>query len=149
MKAFILSLLATAAAFAEPVRIWWDDYDEAANNVVGFRVHLGTQSGVYTDVIDVANGAAQEFLLLGLDPGTYYLRLTAYSAYGLESDYNANEISVTITTRTDPQAPPPVLNVQLALEQSIDLRTWTAVKTWTQASGNTATFWRLKVVPSP
>lgn len=145
MKCAIIFLLSCICTLAEPVKLSWDPYDEAAHNVVGFRVHLGSQPGVYDQVIDLGNGAAQEFILLGLDPGTYFLRMTAYNAYGLESNYNANEISVTVTTRTDPQPPAPVVNVQLTLEQSIDLRTWEPVKTWTQQSGNAATFWRLKI----
>lgn len=149
MKSALALLSASTLALAEPVKISWDPYDEEAHNVIGFRVHLGTQSGVYTQEIDVANGAAQEFLLLGLDPGTYFLRLTAYNSYGLESDYSQGEAVVTITTRTDPQPPPPVVNFQVTLEQSLDLRTWEPVKTWTQSSGSTATFWRLRITPSP
>lgn len=147
MKIIIALLFSCAIAFAEPVRIIWDPYDEAANNVIGFRVHIGTQSGAYQNVVDVGNGAAQEFILLGLDPGTYYVRLTAYNAYGLESAYSAGEATITVTTRTDPTPPPPVMNITLTLEQSLDLRTWEPVKTWTQSSGNSATFWRLRTSP--
>lgn len=144
MQRLALLLASTTLALAEPIKLSWDPYDEVAENVVGFRIHLGTQSGVYTQEIDVANGAAQEFLLLGLDPGAYFVRMTAYNAFGLESDYSA-EATVTITERTDPTPPAPVLNVRLTLEQSIDLRTWEEVATWTQASGNTSTFWRLRI----
>jgi hypothetical protein len=57
-----------------------------ATGVVGFKVYYGTESRMYTNVIDVKN--VTSYTVNGLWPATYYLAITAYDSSGIESDYS-------------------------------------------------------------
>ena len=62
-------------------------------DLAGYKVYYGTSSGVYDNVIDVAEGTT--YTLTNISPATYYLVVTAYDEGGNESDYS-NEVSKTI-----------------------------------------------------
>jgi hypothetical protein len=62
-------------------------------DLAGFKLYYGTQSGQYSQVIDVGNYNTAEIGDLG--SGTYYLAITAYDTYGNESRFS-NEIYHTI-----------------------------------------------------
>ncbi|QJE98581.1 fibronectin type III domain-containing protein [Luteolibacter luteus] len=67
---------------APPVSLVWNANPES--NIAGYKVHFGTASGTYSQVIDVQNqtSAALPQLILG---NTYYLAVSAYNADGQES----------------------------------------------------------------
>ena len=90
--------LATAAAVvtvtvsnaSAQVILGWDPNTEA--DLAGYKVYVGTASGVYTTTIDV--GKVTTYTVTGLQPGnTYYFVVTAYNLSGFESGYS-NEVSV-------------------------------------------------------
>jgi len=55
------------------------------DDVSGYLIHYGTESGTYTAVIDV--GRASEYTLEGLDKDeTYYLTVSSYDSWGNVSD---------------------------------------------------------------
>jgi len=61
------------------------DIDGAAMTVAGYKVYYGTESGVYTTVIDVGN--VNTYTVSGLPAGTtYFFAVTAYDTSGVESD---------------------------------------------------------------
>ncbi|MDA8240687.1 MAG: fibronectin type III domain-containing protein [Nitrospiraceae bacterium] len=65
--------------FAQDAALKWE-----AINVAGYKIHYGTTTGVYPNVIDAGNTTA--FLVTGLQPETtYYFVITAYDASGNES----------------------------------------------------------------
>ncbi len=69
----------------------WDPNGEA--DLAGYKLHYGTASGSYTQVVDVGNQTT--FTLTGLTAGTtYYITATAYNASGQESAYS-NEVIFT------------------------------------------------------
>lgn len=74
------------------VTLEWDPNPEP--EVVGYYVYVGTQSGVYTRVVDTGS---QTFIRVApLDPGiTYYFAVTARSSDGLESPFS-DEVSYTV-----------------------------------------------------
>ena len=39
---------------ADPITLQWDP-NPASDNVIGYTVYIGTQSGVYTQTVDVGN----------------------------------------------------------------------------------------------
>ena len=87
------------AAEAPPVSLAWNANPES--DVAGYKVHFGTQSGVYTNVVDV--GKVTQALLPQLEMGsTYFMAVSAYNSTGLESP-RSTEFSVTAAT-----PPPPV-----------------------------------------
>ena len=67
---------------AAPVNLTWNPNPES--DITGYKVHFGTTSGNYTQVIDVQgqNFAQLPQLFLG---NTYYLAVSAYNAAGQES----------------------------------------------------------------
>ena len=62
-------------------------------DLTGYKVYYGTSSGVYDNVIDVAD--VTTYTLTDIAPATYYFAVTAYDELGNESDYS-NEVSKTI-----------------------------------------------------
>jgi hypothetical protein len=58
-------------------------------NVVGYKVHYGTSSGVYDKTVD--NGMNKTCMLTDLSRGMYYVAVTCYDANGIESSFS-NEI---------------------------------------------------------
>ncbi len=71
--------------------LWSVDWDP---QLVGFRVHFGTESGNYSETLNADYGISTT--LPNLTAGeTYYAVVTAYRLYGVESDYS-NEISFSV-----------------------------------------------------
>jgi hypothetical protein len=67
----------------------WDPSPDST--VAGYKLHYGTESGNYTESVDVGNTTS--YTLDSLQPNTeYYFAATAYNDEGAESDYS-NEIS--------------------------------------------------------
>lgn len=59
--------------------------DGTPMTVAGYKIYYGTETGVYTDVIDVGN--VNSYTVSGLPLGnTYFFAVTAYDADGVESD---------------------------------------------------------------
>jgi hypothetical protein len=72
----------------------WDPNTES--DLMGYKLYVGTSSGVYGSPIDVGNFTDYE--VRNLEPGrTYYFSVTAYDLSGNESSFS-DEISNTLTT---------------------------------------------------
>ena len=77
---------------AADVPLAWDA--SVSENIVGYKVYVGTASKTYGSPIAVGNQTA--FTVTGLTPGTYYFAVTAFDADGNESDFS-NEVSKTVS----------------------------------------------------
>lgn len=100
--ASVLILLAVTA-HAGSVTLAWDA--SPSTGVTGYRLHYGTQSGVYTATLDAGNVTTATISGLA-DDTTYYIAATAYNP-GYESNYS-NEVSYrnsTVPTWTKPEPP--------------------------------------------
>jgi hypothetical protein len=64
------------------VFLGWDP-NAVGDNVLGYKIYEGTQSGVYTEVVDVGN-VTTGFVVLFTN-GLYFFALTAYNAIGESS----------------------------------------------------------------
>ena len=85
---FILFLMVICFSnvFAAEVTIAWDP---STSNPIGYRIHYGTSSGSYTQIIDVGN--VTEYTVSGLQSDVFYYFVTsAYNEFG-ESGYS-NEV---------------------------------------------------------
>jgi hypothetical protein len=85
---WILGMLALGASSIQQnsITLTWDPSTDPS--VVGYRVHVGTVSGVYTSVIDVGNKTT--VTVPGLTVGaTYYFAVSSYNALGIESPLSA------------------------------------------------------------
>jgi hypothetical protein len=79
------------------VTLTWDP--DPDHSVVGFRLHCGTTSGVFTQVINV--GDATTRLVSNLVGGkTYFFALTAYEANCVESPLSNKASSAPVSTPT-------------------------------------------------
>src|SRR6266576_4370483 len=84
------------------VTLAWDP--DSDPNVVGYRLHSGTTSGVYTQTTEVGNVTAASVSNL-VNGNTYFFVVTAYDANAVESavessvlyrpDFHANSNSIT------------------------------------------------------
>jgi hypothetical protein len=65
------------------------------DDLAGFRIRVGTSSGVYTSSVTVADPTATTFALVDLAPANYYVVVVAYDASNHESLPSA-EVSKTV-----------------------------------------------------
>jgi hypothetical protein len=89
----------------ESVTLAWEEPSESEDgsalaDLAGYKVYDGISSGSYTAVTDV--GDATLFTSDPYPAGTYYFAVTAYDAWGNESDFS-NEVVITIDDE-DPMA---------------------------------------------
>ncbi len=105
---FILSSTVYAVE-APPVSLSWNANPES--NIAGYKLHFGTQSGVYTNVVDVGKTTQTQLPMLQMG-STYYLAVSAYNSAGLEGP-RSTEFQVTAAT------PPAALDTSFALGNGI------------------------------
>jgi hypothetical protein len=80
-----LLFLFVSSASAVVINLAWDPGDDAS----GYKIHYGKTSGTYTKHVNVGNTTSYP---LDLPMGKWYIALTAYDAYGNESDFS-DEVS--------------------------------------------------------
>ena len=91
----LLLLIPAARAGAAIVTLAWDPNPET--DLLGYRIHYGTSSGVYGTSIEV--GRQTTYTVTGLPAGNYYFAITAYNTSWMESGYS-NEVSADLTSAT-------------------------------------------------
>ena len=64
-------------------------------NLAGYKIHYGTASQDYTQVVAVNNPTLNRYVLDSLPSGTYYFAIAAYNSAGIESTLSG-EISATL-----------------------------------------------------
>ena len=97
LSSFVLPA-ALHAAEAPAVSLAWNANPEA--DIAGYKVHFGTESGVYSNVVDV--GKVTQTSLPAMTLGsTYYMAVTAYNSTGQESP-KSTEFRVTAATPAPP-----------------------------------------------
>ena len=64
-------------------------------NLAGYKIHYGTASQDYTQVVAVNNPSLNRYVLDSLPSGTWYFAITAYNSAGIESTLSG-EISATL-----------------------------------------------------
>ena len=101
--AFISALVLPAAVYAAgevapAVSLAWNANPEP--DIAGYKVHFGSQSGVYSNVLDVrgSTSIALPQMLMG---STYYLAVSAYNTAGQEGP-RSSEFSVTAAVPSSP-----------------------------------------------
>lgn len=100
--AVLAALIPNHTAIAADVTLAWDPPLSA--DVTGYRLYLGTTSGVYNQTSDV--GIETTTMVSNLILGTtYYFVVTAYNSSGLESP-SSNEVSFTPTSSPPPGPSP-------------------------------------------
>ncbi len=64
-------------------------------DLAGFKIHYGTSSGNYSEVVDVNSAGVTSYVVENLGAGTWYFVVTAYNSLGIESA-PSEEVSKTI-----------------------------------------------------
>jgi hypothetical protein len=64
-------------------------------DLAGYKIHYGTASASYTQVVSVDNAGLTRYVLDNLASGTYYFAITAYNSKGLESALS-EEVKATV-----------------------------------------------------
>ncbi len=64
-------------------------------NLAGYKIHYGTASQQYTQVVEVSNPSLSRYVMDSLSSGTYYFAITAYNSQGIESGLSG-EVSTTL-----------------------------------------------------
>ncbi len=82
------------------VTLGWQAPTETTNgsqitDLAGYKIHYGTKSADYTQVVSVNNAGLTRYVVDNLPKGTYYFAITAYNAKGLESDLSG-EVTSTV-----------------------------------------------------
>jgi hypothetical protein len=112
--ASILLLFATlAVAHARNVTLAWDPNTEP--DLAGYRVYYGTESGVYSNTLDVGN--ATQVTISNLTTGiAYYFVVTAYNTLGIES---LPSEQVSFFLEENPPPPPPSIPTISSLQRNL------------------------------
>ena len=93
-------VLGCSVSSKRPITLTWDSPrtnvdGTALNNLEGYRIYYGLNSGVYPNKIDIADPSATKHIIYKLSPGTYYFVITAYNGSGMESEHS-KEVTITI-----------------------------------------------------
>ena len=64
-------------------------------NLAGYKIHYGTASQDYSEVVALNNPSLNRYVLDSLPKGTYYFAITAYNSAGIESNLSG-EITATL-----------------------------------------------------
>ena len=143
--ASLTAVIPTHTAIGADVTLAWDP--DLSADITGYRLYLGTTSGVYIQSSDV--GIVTSTMVSNLIVGTtYYFVVTAYNSSGLESP-PSNEVSFTPTSTPtpDPSPTPETGPAQMLTPvPGVSLSSDTVTFNWTSGS---ATNYRLLVGSSP
>jgi len=105
-KSWIWSSLAlwlmTLPAHARSVALAWEPNSD--ENIVGYKLHYGTESASYSRVLDLGTELACSLHDLP-ENTTYYFAVTAYNNFEIESDFS-EELSWTVSAGIDPRDGP-------------------------------------------
>lgn len=97
LLSLVLFFYSLPIVYAKPVKFGWSE--QPGEPVVEYKVHAGTESGVYTEVYSCGlptpvNGTCE--CVLDIPPGMRYFAATAWDAEGFGSDYS-NEVDHLVT----------------------------------------------------
>jgi hypothetical protein len=89
-------------AFSAQLTLGWNENPE--DNIGGYKLHYGTQTGVYTNIVDV--GLETTHTLSNLQEGeTYYFAVTAYNVFLVGSSYSDELIHTIYLPNSSPSTP--------------------------------------------
>jgi Putative Ig domain len=99
LPAFTITV-AAAGSTSNTVTLSWQAPTEnsdgsALMDLKGYKVHYGSASKTYSDIIQVANAGLTTYVVQNLPTGTYYFAVTAYNTSGKESSLSG-EVSTQV-----------------------------------------------------
>lgn len=102
----LLALLFPLASFGAERALDWappafNTDGTPLTDLAGFRIHVGSESGVYDEVYEIDDPAAATYDLTLSGADTYFIAMTAYDSDGDESVFSA-EVTLSITVPEPP-----------------------------------------------
>jgi hypothetical protein len=99
LPAFTITVAASTSK-SNTVTLSWQAPTENSDgstlmDLTGYKVHYGSASKGYSDIIQVANPGLTTYVVQNLPAGTYYFAVTAYNASGKESSLSG-EVSTQV-----------------------------------------------------
>jgi hypothetical protein len=93
LPAFTITVASTSSQ-SNAVTLSWEAPTENADgsalvDLKGYKVHYGSASKSYSDVIQVSNAGLTTYVVQNLPAGKYYFAVTAYNGTGTESSLSA------------------------------------------------------------
>lgn len=90
----------TPSTGSTSVTLNWEAPTENSNgsaltNLAGYKIHYGTASKDYTEVVAVSNPSLSRYVIDSLQSGTWYFAITAYNSAGVESPMSG-EVATTV-----------------------------------------------------
>lgn len=87
-------------ASSSAVTLGWQAPTQNSNgtpitNLAGYKIHYGTATQDYTQVVQVSNPSLSRFVMDSLPSGTYYFAIAAYNTQGVEGPLSG-EITTTL-----------------------------------------------------
>lgn len=61
-------------------------------DLAGYRIHYGTASADYTQVVSVDNAGLSRYMVDNLPKGKYYFALSAFNSKGVESQLSSEVV---------------------------------------------------------
>lgn len=94
IPALLLAAAVVSVSSSSAETLHWNECSDS--DLAGYHIYIGTESGVYTDTLDV--GDVTRYCLTGLDEGeTYYFSVSSYDNWGNESDLSP-EVSYMVSS---------------------------------------------------
>jgi hypothetical protein len=72
-----------------------NDDGSTLTDLSGYKIHYGTESGVYSQTVDVTNPGLTRYALASLPQGQVFIAMTAVNSAGAQSAYSS-EVAVTV-----------------------------------------------------
>jgi hypothetical protein len=100
LPAFTITVSPAAAGGAASVALAWtpptqNDDGSTLTDLSGYKIHYGTESGNYSQTVDVENPGLTRFDLSSLPQGQLFIAMTAVNANGAQSEFSP-EVSITV-----------------------------------------------------
>jgi hypothetical protein len=100
LPAFTITVNAAAAGGGSNVSLAWtpptqNDDGSTLTDLSGYKIHYGTESGNYSQTVDVENPGLTRFDLASLPQGRIFIAMTSVNASGAQSELSP-EVSVTV-----------------------------------------------------
>lgn len=128
----ILILLSATLVHAQKVRLAWDA--SPSPDVVGYRIHFGTNAGNYSFVTNV--GLVRTQMVALPHTGRWFFAATAMDANGMESPFS-NQVQWEAKPAAPVMLGEPFVRLTPIIERSTNLVNWRSVEgeaTWIAAT---------------
>jgi len=111
LRYLLMTLFLVNVLYGADITATWNANSES--DLAGYKVYYGTQSGNYSQSVDVGNTTSSTITIQDSDK-TYFFAVTAYDNAGNESGFS-QEVSLFIPAPADTDAPSSPQNIKVTI----------------------------------